>query len=603
MQHRSCQLTGRGMVSVPRVAEEWKPPSLCANGEGDQSTRIRGNRQHQRGDTAPSAWVRMDYQLPAILESDSESSEDEEVATHEALLQERDEAKEKLSEFEQASQRLLAELSALEAEYEIEISCRKQAEVYAAQVNRENKKLKRISVALLPMLNQLPEDVLSLATEVDSPADPSRDPAYPYLQQIKDLQEKVSRLLGEKKELTIQVQELQSQIRDLGEQVEEERAERGSLQAAMDRSHKALKKYKRVSQMAAQEYSEAVQQLEQEQDLRQHAETFAHEMLVKQKEANRQSMILLQNVGPNAQLLQALEEVASLTGMLEEAKQEQQKKVKGLEEQLGESQEELGAVRAALAAAEAEKLELGKQLHQAEERNMELEGKVTLLEEKLETAEAPPSEPDSPEVAPPPPPPPPPPLPPPASSAPVDPLLMIKQRKGMRQQKPSKPATDDVKAQAVEEMMARIKSGVALRPAKKDRTALSQDHSTAASKRKSTVMELQGILGTMKRPVRKQSWRKHSRKVNDDQLQSILQRRRKMVDSSTPAQPLPLQAELRKEVQNQGDSEICKAVSSPCSEENAAVVQLRARSVHLQNSRRMALLNEAEDKPAQREST
>ncbi|KAG6920917.1 shootin 1, partial [Chelydra serpentina] len=212
----------------------------------------------------------------AILESDSESSEDEEVATHEALLQERDEAKEKLSEFEQASQRLLAELSALEVEYEIEISCRKQAEVYAAQVNRENKKLKRISVALLPMLNQLPEDVLSLDTEVDSPSEPSRDPVYPYLQQIKDLQEKVSRLLGEKKELTVQVQELQSQIQELGEQVEEERAERRSLQAAMDRNHKALKRYKRVSQLVTQEYSEAVQQLELEQDLRQHAETFAH---------------------------------------------------------------------------------------------------------------------------------------------------------------------------------------------------------------------------------------------------------------------------------------------------------------------------------------
>nr|XP_025042352.1 shootin-1-like [Pelodiscus sinensis] len=103
---------------------------------------------------------------------------------HEALLQERDEAKEKLSEFEQASQKLLAELSALEAEYEIEKSCRKQAEVYAAQVNRENKKLKRISVALMPMLNQMPEDMLSLACEVDSPSDPSRDPAHPYVQQI-----------------------------------------------------------------------------------------------------------------------------------------------------------------------------------------------------------------------------------------------------------------------------------------------------------------------------------------------------------------------------------------------------------------------------------
>ncbi|XP_074848185.1 shootin-1-like [Carettochelys insculpta] len=591
-----------GRFQFPRRWRDGKDPAPLADGEGDRSTHSRGDRQHQphhylTGSRMDSAGSNIS-QLEAILESDSESPEDEEVAEHGALLQERDEAKEKLLEFEQASQKLLAELSALEAEYEIEKSCRQQAEVYAAQVNKENKKLKRISVALLPMLNQLPEDMLSLASEVDSPSDPSQDPAHPYLQQIKDLQDKVSRLLGEKKELTIQVQELQSQIGELGDQVEEERAERQALQAVIDRSQKALKRYKRVSQLVTQEYSEAVQELELEQDLRQHAEAFAHKMLVKQKEANRQSMILLQSVGPNAQLLQALDEVASLTRQLEEAEQEHLHQVKALEQQLEQrQQEELGAVRGALAAAEAEKLQLGKQLQQAEERNVALEGKVRLLEEQLERAEAPPSEPEQPDVAPPPPPPPPPPLPLPASAAPQDPLLVIKQRKGMRQQKPSEPATDNFKARAVEEMMARIKSGVVLRPAQKDRAVLSQDRSAAASKRKSTVMELQGILGTMKRPGRKPSWRKHSQKNRDSQLESILQRRRRVVDASTLAQPSPLHSELRKEAQAQGDGEICKPVSSPCCEKKAAAVQLRGRPLQLQKSRRIAVLNGAEEKP------
>lgn len=50
-------------------------------------------------------------------------------------------------------------------------------------------------------------------------------------------------------------------------------------------------------------------------------------MLVKQKEANRQSRILIQSTGPDAQLLQALEDVARMTRALEEARQEHQDKV------------------------------------------------------------------------------------------------------------------------------------------------------------------------------------------------------------------------------------------------------------------------------------
>nr|XP_025042340.1 shootin-1-like [Pelodiscus sinensis] len=79
-------------------------------------------------------------------------------------------------------------------------------------------------------------------------------------------------------------------------------------------------------------------------------------MLVKQKEANRQSMILLQNAAPSAQLLQALDEVASLTRTLEEAKQEHLEKVQALEEQLQERQQQ---EQAALAEAHAEKLQPG----------------------------------------------------------------------------------------------------------------------------------------------------------------------------------------------------------------------------------------------------
>lgn len=50
-------------------------------------------------------------------------------------------------------------------------------------------------------------------------------------------------------------------------------------------------------------------------------------MLVKQKEANRQSMLLLQNAEPSVQLLKALEDVAAVTKTLEEERLQHQQKV------------------------------------------------------------------------------------------------------------------------------------------------------------------------------------------------------------------------------------------------------------------------------------
>lgn len=50
-------------------------------------------------------------------------------------------------------------------------------------------------------------------------------------------------------------------------------------------------------------------------------------MMVKQKEANRQSMILLQQADPSIQLLKALEDVAGVTKTLEEERIQHQEKV------------------------------------------------------------------------------------------------------------------------------------------------------------------------------------------------------------------------------------------------------------------------------------
>ncbi|XP_062431446.1 shootin-1-like [Rhea pennata] len=264
------------------------------------------------------------------------------------------------------------------------------------------------------------------------------------------------------------------------------------LRAALDRDQRALKSFKRVSRIVTQDYCEAVQQLELEQELRLHAEAFAHQMLVEKKEANRQSSILLQSGGPNAQLLRALEDMGNLTRMLEEAKREHQ--LQALEEQLETSprQEELDLARAALAAAEEEKAQLRQQLQEAQKQLAELEKKVRALEETLPGD--PPSRPDPPSpAAPAAPPPPPPPLPPPRPAVPADPLSVIRQRKGLVKGNRAEPAAEDVKARAVQEMMERIKSGVVLRPAR-GRALPGQGPSAAAGERQSAAVELRAVL-------------------------------------------------------------------------------------------------------------
>ncbi|KAK9398520.1 shootin-1-like [Crotalus adamanteus] len=163
-----------------------------------------------------------------IWESESDSDWEEEEDDQETdLSQEMAETKEKMAEIEQASQALLAELSTMEMEYAIEKACREQAEAFAIQVSRDNKKLQRISLALLPSLALQQEDPVGLSDDEEGAApDSALDPMGRCLQQVKDLQLKVSGLLEEKKELTTQVKELLALVGKLQHQLEEECAEK-----------------------------------------------------------------------------------------------------------------------------------------------------------------------------------------------------------------------------------------------------------------------------------------------------------------------------------------------------------------------------------------
>ncbi|XP_071664445.1 uncharacterized protein [Patagioenas fasciata] len=215
-------------------------------------------------------------QLTATLDSEGseeeeEEDEDEDEDEEEAAVvqeplslgRELGDTEQWLLELEQVSQVLLAELSALETEFETERTCRQRAEAYAAQVKQENQELKRLSLAPLAP-PALPQE------QPPQEQPPEGDPDPHSGQQLQDLQEQLSGMLEQRHDLTSQVQELQKQNQDLQDQLEQERGQRQQLQEALATSQRALSSSRRLSQVATQE-------LEQEQDPRLHAEAFTHE--------------------------------------------------------------------------------------------------------------------------------------------------------------------------------------------------------------------------------------------------------------------------------------------------------------------------------------
>ncbi|XP_041320553.1 shootin-1-like [Pyrgilauda ruficollis] len=384
--------------------------------------------------------------LTAILESGSseeEEEEDEEAAPaqHPPLDPVPDDTESRLAELEQASQALLAELAALDTEVELEQQCWQRAQAFSAQ---ENAQLERLSLARSPKGTPevTPEEVTPVMTPEVAPEEvthtevPPEEP--PTHTQLPAPQEDLSQLLEHHRDLQAQLQHLHTQL-------ELEREEQQRLRAALAASQRALRSFKRVSQIVTQDYCQALEQLELEQDLRCHAEAFAHQMLVQQKEAKRQSSILLRSAAPNSQILEALQELEKLSRELEETRQERRQREQELEQQ----REELQRAREALEEEREEKREL-------RERLEGLEKEVGSLWEQL--AQPPQSHPEVP---------PPPPLPPPAATAiPADPLATLRQRKARKSREQSDSGTEDIHARAVQEMLERIRTGIVLRPAR-----------------------------------------------------------------------------------------------------------------------------------------
>uniref|UniRef100_A0A3P8XIE4 Shootin-1 n=1 Tax=Esox lucius TaxID=8010 RepID=A0A3P8XIE4_ESOLU len=383
---------------------------------------------------------------------------------------------------------LLKEMDVLEIQFQIERSCRESAEALAVRVTKENKVLKRKSQALMPFIPELPEDIETMACEtVDLGVDPGPDEDSEVVlqgqEQIRDLQASIDQLLGEKLQLCEEVEALKREQSLLKEQLILEIAEKENVLKKLTRQNKTLNKMKRVSHLVTEEFTEINQKLELEQDLRQHAEVFAHQVLVKQTETQRQSLVLQHSSETNLQLQQALEQVAQIKSTLQDIQLYYQ------------NQKCFTALILTLLA-----------LKQLQDRLKDLE--------KDSVSEAGQPGEDNSTSAPPTPPLPPPPPPPPPATTSLQSLQLVHCCVSISPPEPD--PTVDIKFQAVNEMMERIKKGIVLRPMQRSQVGLDQ------SIHKPDTMKHTGHR-------RAASRKRISRKVGEEELLLVLQRRRRAI--------------------------------------------------------------------------
>ncbi|KAM4032026.1 shootin-1 isoform 1-T1 [Anomaloglossus baeobatrachus] len=377
---------------------------------------------------------------------------------------------------------------------------------------------------------------------------------------LRELQERIIRLEDEKATISGDLEKSCCKVEELMGEVNVTRRENIALQKEVYDQRKLLEKYNRVSILAVEEYEELQNSLEMEKDLRVKAESLAQEMYIEQSSLKRQSCLLLQSIAPDEQLLKALDENARLTHSLEEAEIRHQLQVKELEEQLQEAKlrKEVQSLKKQLELLEDEKKDLESRAHSAETAVKDLKYSVEELQKRLHQAE---------KAAAPPPPPPPPPLPPPPPPAnPIRSLMSIIRKKPsvvaavVKQEVALQPGSGesggkagDLKRQAVEEMMDRIKKGVHLRPVQqtlREKTqvtlpgpaalspappAASMEEDTVDKKSASAVQELRGILDSLGSAPSRGRLGAMASASNESELEIILRRRKVTTEQDASA--------------------------------------------------------------------
>uniref|UniRef100_A0A8D0BHH3 Shootin-1 n=1 Tax=Salvator merianae TaxID=96440 RepID=A0A8D0BHH3_SALMN len=232
------------------------------------------------------------------------------------------------------SHMVIEEVSCIQSHLEIEKTCRESAEALATKLNKENKTLKRISMLCMAKLGP---DIITEEINIDN-EDSSADikesseacVSVQCQQRIKDLQDQIISLQEEKKTIAIELENLRSKFVEEITEANKIREENAVLTTEVQKHQKVLEKCNRMSVLAVEEYEELQVNFELEKNLRKRAESFAQEMFIEQNKLKRQSQLLLENSGPNEQLLKALDENAKLNQIIEEERLQHQEKVQVL---------------------------------------------------------------------------------------------------------------------------------------------------------------------------------------------------------------------------------------------------------------------------------
>uniref|UniRef100_A0A3Q0T565 Shootin-1 n=1 Tax=Amphilophus citrinellus TaxID=61819 RepID=A0A3Q0T565_AMPCI len=344
------------------------------------------------------------------------------------------------------SQMVIEEVSAIQETLEIERMCRESAEALASKLNQQNFSLKRKSMMLLSHISPETIEEINLNDEAEESEDLDASSNICLSPQchttISELQSKLEMTLKDKNQAISDLEAVREQLRETKEKLLKEKHDNTVLIAETLRQKKLLGKYHRVSQLAVGEYETLQDSLNLERDLRTEAENFARAMVVKENNLKRQSQILMQNSSPSQTLQDALSEVTRLTEELETQRLEHQNQVciKKMEDMVAscETQRELMALRHTLELLEEEKKEYRNKCSKAEleAKDLRFTGEVTQY----------------------------------WNWNTVSLLSLIRKRRDIRtdiplvEQDSAKTPEVDVRQQAVEEMMQRIKKGVQLRP-------------------------------------------------------------------------------------------------------------------------------------------
>ncbi|XP_077205994.1 shootin-1 [Paroedura picta] len=445
------------------------------------------------------------------------------------IKQERDEAVKKLEEFQKISHMVIEEVSCIQSHLEIEKTCRESAEALATKLNKENKTLKRISMLYMAKLGP---DIITEEINIDDEESSTDMEVSPVAcdsvqcqQLMKDLRDQIISLQEEKKNIIIELENLRSKCAEDAVEVNKVKEENAVLKAEVREQQKVLEKCNRVSVLAVEEYEELQVNFELEKNLRKRAESFAQEMFIEQNKLKRQSQLLLQSSAPDEQLLKALDENAKLNVMLEEERLQHRQKVKELEEQLENEglHKEIKSLKQQVELLEDDKKELEGKYQNAEEKVKTLKHSVDGLQKRIHQSE---------NLVPPPPPPPPlpPPLPPPPPNPIKSLMSMIRKKSHSNTTKKEKAPLQesgevtDLKRQAVEEMMDRIKKGVHLRPVNQASRSKRKPEVPKASE--SAVKELKGILETLNTSASSRSLKSLDTDSSETELERILRLRK-----------------------------------------------------------------------------